>query len=184
MFHLKTKSIFDIDADAYTNTINCVGVMGAGIAKEFKTKYPDMFKEYQAECLLHGIKPGDCWTYKDGKKYLLNLAVKRDWREWSTKEWLDLSLKSFKLEVLERKIKSVAMPLLGGKNARRGPWGSVNGFTPPPDKDALKEWLTKEMTSFADNFGLEIYLCIPDDVTIITKEDKLKSIAKKFFDLK
>jgi len=185
-FQLKTCSIFDIKAEAYVNTINCVGVMGAGIAAEFKKRYPNMFKEYQAECLMHGIKPGDCWTFQDteSKAFLLNLAVKRDWREWTTKEWLELSLKSFKLEVLERKIKSISMPLLGGKNGRRGPWGVVNGFTPPPNHDELKEWLIKEMTKFANNFNLEIYLCIPDDVPIITKSDKLKATAKQFFNIK
>jgi O-acetyl-ADP-ribose deacetylase (regulator of RNase III) len=88
-FQLKTCSVFDIKAEAYVNTVNVVGVMGAGIAAEFKKRYPNMFKEYQTECLMHGIKPGDCWTFKDESGViLLNLAVKRDWREWATKEWL------------------------------------------------------------------------------------------------
>jgi hypothetical protein len=159
--------------------------MGAGIAKEFKTKYSEMYKEYQAECLLHGIKPGDCWTYQNADGiYLLNLAVKRDWREWATKEWIELSLKSFKLEVLERQIKSVAMPLIGGKNARRGPWGQISGLTPPPTRDELKAWLVKEMTKFADTFNLDVYLCIPDEKPVETREDRIKIMAKEFFNLK
>lgn len=184
-FQLKACSIFDVPVEAYVNTINTVGVMGAGIAKEFKTKYPEMFKEYQAECLLHGIAPGDCWTYKNADGiYLLNLAVKRDWREWATKEWIELSLKSFKLEVLERQIKSVSMPLIGGKNGRRGPWGTVNGFTPPPMRDEIKEWLVKEMTKFADTFKLDVYLCIPEEKVVETKEDKIRIMAKEFFNIK
>jgi len=159
--------------------------MGAGIAKEFKTKYPEMYKEYQAECLMHGIKPGDCWTYKDASgAYLLNLAVKRHWKEWGTKDWIEQSFKSFKLEVLEHKIQSVAIPLIGGKNARRGPWGMVNGFTPPPLRDDLKAWLTRELTKFADTFEIDVYLCIPDETPVVTKEDRIKLMAKEFFNLK
>jgi len=185
-FQLKTCSIFDIkDVDAYTNTINCVGIMGAGIAAEFKKRYPTMFKEYQEECLIHGIKPGDCWVYSDVSGVdLLNLAVKRDWREWATREWLEQSLKSFKLEVLERRIKSVALPLLGGKNGRRGPWGSVKDFTPPPQPEELKTWLVKELTKFSETFDLEIYLCIPDDKPVETQSDRIKIAAKQFFNLK
>ena len=181
---LKNCSIFDVKVEAYANTVNVVGVMGAGIAAEFKKRYPEMFKEYQTECLMHSINPGDCWVYKDKDAYLLNLAVKRDWREWATKEWIEQSFKSFKLEVLEHKIKSVALPVIGGKNARRGPWGQISGFTPPPNKDELKQWLEKELTKFADNFDLEIYLCTPDETPIVTQSDRIKTMAKQFFNLK
>jgi len=144
-----------------------------------------MFKEYQTECLMHGIKPGDCWVYKDASGIdLLNLAVKRDWREWATREWIEQSLKSFKLEVLERKIKSVALPLIGGKNGRRGPWGAVKDFTPPPSRDEIKTWLVKELTKFAETFDLEIYLCIPEDKPVETQSDRIKIAAREFFNLK
>jgi hypothetical protein len=183
-FQLKTCSIFDIEAEAYVNTINTSGAMGAGIALEFKKRYPEMFESYKEACLLKEINPGDCWTYKQGNSYLLNLAVKRNWKEWATQEWIEQSLKSFKLEVLERNIKNVAMPLLGGKNGRRGPWGPVQGFTQPLMPDELKKWLVKEMTKFSENFDLEITLCIPDGKPIISPSDKIKELANQFFSLK
>lgn len=183
-FQIKNCSVFDVDVEAYCNTINVVGVMGAGIAAVFKTRYPEMFKAYQDECAVYGIKPGDCWTYKDttSGKYLLNLAVKRDWREWATQDWISQSVKSLKLEILERDIKSIALPVLGGKNGRRGPKGPVAGMAQPLEREQMKEWLTSELTRFANRFSLDVYLCVPDETPTPTK--RLKIVSSEFFNLK
>lgn len=159
------KSIFDVPADAYTNTINCVGVMGAGIALEFKKRYPKMFEHYRKQCSTHAIRPGDCYSYYDDEHniYLLGLAVKDDWRHWSTLEWMESSIKSLKLVVLENDIKSVNIPLVGGKNGRRGPYGKVNGFTAPPEREEIKALLEKDLKAFAEKFAVDINLCIPDE---------------------
>jgi hypothetical protein len=170
-FIISYKSIFDTPADAYVNTINCVGVMGAGIALEFKKRYPKMFEDYKEKCSKHGIRPGDCYTYFDLEHhvYLLGLAVKDDWKYWSTLEWIDASIKSLKLAILENDIKSVNMPLLGGKNGRRGPYGKVIGFTPPPERTELKCLIEAELKPFAEKFGVAIQLCIPDEAPVKPK---------------
>jgi hypothetical protein len=164
-FTISFKSIFDTPADAYVNTINCVGVMGAGIALEFKNRYPKMFDHYKELCLKHAIRPGDCYTYFDQEHqiYLLGLAVKDDWKHWSTLEWIESSIKSFKLAILENDIKSVNMPLLGGKNGRRGPYGKVFGFTTPPNRIEIKQLIETELKPFAEKFGIDIQLCLPDE---------------------
>jgi hypothetical protein len=159
------KSIFDVPADAYVNTVNCVGVMGAGIALEFKKRYPKMFEHYRAQCSTHAIRPGDCYCYYDDEHgiYLLGMAVKDDWRHWSTLEWMESSVKSLKLVLLENDIKSVNIPLIGGKNGKRGPYGKVLGFTPPPEREDIKKLLEKDLKPFADKFQIDINLCIPDE---------------------
>lgn len=164
-FKISYKSIFDTPADAYVNTINTIGVMGAGIALEFKKRYPKMYEHYKEQCSKNIIKPGDCYLYHtDDYAYILGMAVKQDWRHWSTLEWIESSIKSLKLAILENDIKSVNMPLPGGKNGRRGPYGKVEGFTPPPDsRDELKLLIEKELSPFAEKFGVEIQLCLPDD---------------------
>lgn len=164
-FNIVHKSIFDIPADAYVNTVNCVGVMGAGIALEFKNKYPKMFDYYKIACDQHYIKPGDCHHYFDSDHdvWILNLVVKDDWRYWSTLEWIESSIKSLKLFLLENDIKSVNMPLPGGKNGRRGPYGKVVGFTPPPEREELKKLVIDSLTPFALKFGIDINLCLPDE---------------------
>jgi len=166
-FKVVYKSVFDLTADAYVNTINCVGVMGAGIALEFKNRYPKMFNDYKDKCEKHLIRPGDCYVWHTDDTtdyhYVLGLAVKDDWRHWSTLEWLESSIKSLKLVILENDITSVNLPLPGGKNGRRGPFGKVTGFTPVPERDEIKLILTKELLPFADKFGVDITLCLPDE---------------------
>lgn len=163
-FQILKQSIFDSPANAYVNTINCVGAMGAGIALEFKKRYPTMFEDYKQQCQKHAIRPGDCYIYydADNKNYLLGLVVKDDWRHWSTLEWIESSIKSLKLVILENDIKVVNMPLPGGKNGRRGPYGKMVGFTEPPGRDELKEVITNHFMKFAEKFHIDINLCIPD----------------------
>jgi len=164
-FNVVYKSLFDVNAEALVNSINCVGTMGCGVALEFKKRYPKMFEDYKIKCKENKIKPGDCDVYMDKqtKIYILNLAVKNDWRYWSTKNWIEMSLKSLKLVLLENDIKSVNMPLVGGKNGRRGPYGKVLGFTPPPEREEIKKLLEKDLKDFAEKFHIDINLCIPDE---------------------
>ncbi len=166
-FKISYKSVFDSEVDAYCNTINTVGVMGAGIALEFKNRYPKMFQDYKEQCSKHLIRPGDCYIWHtndtNDSHYVLGLAVKNDWRRWSTLEWLESSIKSLKLAILENDIKSVNLPLPGGKNGRRGPFGKVLGFSPVPERDEIKIIVTKELSPFADKFGIDITLCLPDE---------------------
>lgn len=180
-FKIENKSVFDGKVDAYVNTINVVGVMGAGIALEFKNRYPEMFRDYKFKCGKHWIKPGDCYVYfhEPQQIHLLGLAVKNDWRHWSTLEWIEGCLKSFKLVILENDIKSINMPLLGGKNGRRGPFGKVAGMTPPPENKNLTELIANQLSPFSDKFDIEISLCIPDETT----PKKIDPPKEDFFEL-
>jgi hypothetical protein len=139
--------------------------MGAGIALEFKKRYPKMFEHYKEQCSKHLIRPGDCYVYfdNDHRIYILGLAVKDDWRYWGTLEWITSSIKSLKLALLENEIKSVNMPLPGGKNGRRGPYGKVEGFTPTPNREELKKLVEDELKPFAEKFQITINLCLPDE---------------------
>ena len=76
---------------------------------------------------------------------------------------MESSIKSLKLVILENDIKSVNIPLIGGKNGRRGPYGKVIGFTPPPEREEIKRILETELKPFAEKFKVEITLCLPDE---------------------
>lgn len=164
-FTIVYKSLFDIPADAFINSINCKGIMGAGIALEFKKRYPKMFEDYKTKCLKNLIRPGDCYLYFDDEHdiYLLGLAVKDDWKYWSCKEWVEMCLKSMKLVILENDIKSVNIPLIGGSNGRRGPNGKIIGMTLPLCGEELKEMIKYNLESFSNKFDIQINLCIPDE---------------------
>ena len=167
-FTIVNQSVFDSPADAFVNTINVVGAMGAGIALEFKKRYPKMYDDYKIKCQKKLIRPGDCyiWHTEDTNDYhfVLGLAVKNDWRYWATLEWLESSIKSMKLVILENDIKSVNMPLPCAMNGRRGPYGKVVGMTPPPGKEEIKEIIKNNLENFSYKFCVDIKLCIPGEI--------------------
>ena len=119
---IRGETIFDSNAQTLVNTINCVGVMGKGIALEFKNRYPAMFDKYKSFCDKGVFKPGVLWIYKaeDGT-WVLNFPTKIDWRNPSKIEYIEEGLKKF-VEIWEEKgIKSIAFPLLGCSNGGLDP---------------------------------------------------------------
>lgn len=117
MVKIEYGSIFDSNAQTLVNTINCVGVMGKGLALEFKNRYPAMFDKYKSFCNKGVFKPGVLWIYKaeDGK-WILNFPTKVDWKNPSELSYIEEGLKKFVEIWKEKGIKSIAFPLLGCKN--------------------------------------------------------------------
>jgi O-acetyl-ADP-ribose deacetylase (regulator of RNase III) len=109
-------NIFNSKAMALVNTVNCVGAMGKGIALEFKMRFPDMFKEYQKVCFHKEIKPGQILSYKKSLPWILNFAIKDDWKYPSKIEWIEETLIRFKNSYKDLGIKSVAFPWMGAMN--------------------------------------------------------------------
>lgn len=96
------------------NPVNCVGVMGRGLALRFKKAYPDMFLKYKSICDRHLLKPGMLWIYNalHGKKVLC-FPTKDNWRYPSRPEWIENGLKKFVFTYKDKGITSAAFPLLG-----------------------------------------------------------------------
>ena len=116
------KTIFDSNAQTLVNTINCVGVMGKGLALEFKNKYPAMFDKYKSFCDKGVFKPGVLWIYKaeDGK-WILNFPTKVDWKNPSEMSYIEAGLQKFVEIWKEKNITSIAFPLLGCSNGGLNP---------------------------------------------------------------
>lgn len=116
-------NLFNSECQTLVNTVNCCGVMGAGIAKQFKQLYPDMFNEYKLACkhkeLLYG---GDLWiwNYIDLYKHkkILCFATKERWEYPSKIEWIERGLLNFINNYQKWKIKSIAWPKLGCNNGK------------------------------------------------------------------
>ncbi len=107
-------NIFTSNCQTLVNTINCVGVMGAGIALEFKFRYPQMFYKYFELCQQNMIKIGTLWIYKvDSHKMVLNFPTKQDWKYPSKIEYLEKGLEKFIETYKEKGITSIAFPVLG-----------------------------------------------------------------------
>lgn len=75
MIEFVEGDFFDFDADIRINTVNCVGVMGAGVALLFKNKYPKMYKEYVRQCKNNEISPGNPTVWKEGDMFSISLEI-------------------------------------------------------------------------------------------------------------
>lgn len=121
MIEYTTGNLLDADADALVNTVNCVGVMGKGIALQFKQAYPAMFKAYRKAALAGEVQPGVLHvvsvTGAAGREQLVvNFPTKRHWREKSRLEDVDAGLVTLRALIGERHLASIALPPLGAGN--------------------------------------------------------------------
>ncbi len=105
--------IFASDCQTLVNPVNCAGIMGAGLALDFKRRFPEMFVEYHSLCRRGGFDIGILWIYRTGDRWILNFPTKRHWREASHEDHLHAGLKAFLGSYLAEGIVSVAFPLLG-----------------------------------------------------------------------
>ena len=113
---LRIGDIFKADADAIVNTVNCVGIMGRGIALQFKNAYPANFKAYKVACDAEQVQPGRMFVFETGKftpRFIINFPTKRHWKGKSRIEDIESGLIALGEEIASRGIKSVAIPPLG-----------------------------------------------------------------------
>ena len=118
---IKTGNIFTSECQTLVNTVNCDGVMGAGIALEFKLRLPDMFEQYVEHCKRKRIGIGKLWLYKPPpdvreQRWVLNFPTKLHWKNPSRIEYLEAGLEKFVTTYQDRGIESVAFPILGSAN--------------------------------------------------------------------
>lgn len=117
MIEFRTGDILTADAEAIVNTVNCVGIMGRGIALQFKNAFPANFKAYEAACAREEVRPGKMFVFKTGTftnpKYIINFPTKRHWRGKSRIEDIESGLKALVEEIRARGIRSIAIPPLG-----------------------------------------------------------------------
>jgi O-acetyl-ADP-ribose deacetylase (regulator of RNase III) len=112
-----TGDILKADVEALVNTVNCVGVMGRGVALQFKNRFPANFKAYKAACDRGEVQPGRMMVYDLGQlnspRYIVNFPTKRHWKGKSRIEDIESGLVALKAEIESRGIESIALPPLG-----------------------------------------------------------------------
>ena len=117
MIEFTSGDILKCEADALVNTVNCVGVMGRGIALQFKNMYPDNFKAYAAACQREAVQPGHMFVYETGQltppRFIVNFPTKRHWRGKSRIEDIDAGLSDLVKVIRNKDIRSIAIPPLG-----------------------------------------------------------------------
>ena len=164
-------NIFNTTAQTIVNTVNCVGVMGKGIALVFKLRYPSMFEQYQKYCKQNLIAVGKLWIYKGEptNPWVLNFPTKTHWKLPSEYEYIEKGLQKFVDTYKEKGITSIAFPLLGANN------GGL-------DKDKIMETMLHYLSKC--DIPIEIYQydsMAPDDLfeTFKNKWNEISTIDKK-----
>jgi O-acetyl-ADP-ribose deacetylase (regulator of RNase III) len=109
-------SLFLSPAHVLVNTVNTVGVMGKGIAKDFKFFFPEMFREYQNRCEDGSLDIGELFLFRTDTKWILNFPTKKHWRHPSKPEYIEAGLKKFVGGYARNGITSIAFPRLGCGN--------------------------------------------------------------------
>jgi len=118
------QDIFQSKADAIVNTVNCIGVMGAGLAKEFKKRYPEMYREYRKKYENNELKIGKLHVFRTIDKLIINFPTKIHWKDNSKLEWIEAGLKYFITNYKKWNITSVAFPQLGTSHGKLN-WNDV-----------------------------------------------------------
>jgi O-acetyl-ADP-ribose deacetylase (regulator of RNase III) len=117
MVKITRGDILSAHAEALVNTVNCVGVMGRGVALQFKRAFPDNFKEYEKACERGEIRPGSMFVVENteltGPRFIINFPTKRDWKNKSRIEDIESGLAALVDVIRSRGIRSIALPPLG-----------------------------------------------------------------------
>ncbi len=145
MIHTKSGDILAANAEAIVNTVNCVGVMGKGIALQFKMKYPENYKVYKKTCDQGRMIVGKVLVFEQNAsaypRYIINFPTKRHWKGKSVISDISKGLDSLVTEIKRLKIKSIAIPALGSGLGGLD-WSQVksiiiDAFSQLPDVDVL-----------------------------------------------
>ncbi len=106
--------IFESSCEVLTCPVNTFGLMGAGLAKAFRLKFPDVYETYRTLCLQKSLEPGaPALMLRDSPPSVLLWPTKRDWRFPSRLEWIESAIPTILGLVKEGKIASLAVPAVG-----------------------------------------------------------------------
>jgi len=145
MIEFQKGDILQADVEALVNTVNCVGIMGRGIALQFRKEFPENYEEYRRVCDRGELRPGKMFVFRlnqlQNPRYVINFPTKRHWKGKSRIEDIEAGLEALVEEIRGRGIKSVAVPPLGcGLGGLR--WSQVRAmieeaFSHLPDIEVL-----------------------------------------------
>jgi len=163
MIQYITGNLLESKAQALVNTVNTVGVMGKGIALQFKNNYPNNYKNYVKICKEKSLQIGQLLVFEEenlmsGKKIIVNFPTKTDWRKPSELQYIELGLNELTKFINNSKIKSIAIPPLGAGN------GGLNWLNV---KQLIEQYL--------NDLNCEIFVYQPNyEVAEVLKNEKVK----------
>jgi len=116
MLIYRRTSILESSAQTLVNTVNCVGVMGKGLAQAFRAREPQMYETYKRICDDGLLSPGRLWLWRGSNGWVLNFPTKKHWHNPSKLEWIEDGLAKFVTAYEEQGIREISFPRLGCGN--------------------------------------------------------------------
>ena len=117
MIEKATGNLLHADVEALVNAVNCIGIMGRGIALQFKNEFPANFAAYRNACKRSEVRPGRMFIFDLNRitnpRFVINFPTKRHWKENSRMEDIQAGLTDLAVHVANMEIRSIAIPPLG-----------------------------------------------------------------------
>ena len=116
MINFTRGDIFAQPAEAIVNPVNCVGVMGRGLALQFKRRHPDAFLAHRHACAQGRVRPGRVFVFDtgcDGPRWIVHFPTKRHWRDRSVIGDIEAGLRDLAATIARQGIRSIAIPPIG-----------------------------------------------------------------------
>lgn len=155
MIAFRKGNMFESQAVALVNTVNCVGIMGKGIAHQFARAFPAMAAAYTKDCKAGLVKLGHVRAYEENGRLIVNFPTKDHWRSNSNLEDIETGLRSLREFLVQRRIRAVAVPPLGCGNGGLS-WSDVRPLVERElDVEALKH-VTIEVYEPAGDFASRV----------------------------
>lgn len=150
-------SVFNSNTQAIVNTVNCVGVMGAGIALEFSLRFPEMYVDYKTKCENGEIQIGKIDYFQlSPSQIICNFPTKKDFKYKSNLVWIEEGLKNFCSTYKSNNIKSVSFPKLGTSNGDLS-WKDVKFL----------------MEKYLSELDIDIVICLDEEIEADGKEKEM-----------
>lgn len=164
MIHYYDGTVFNTPAKTLVNTVNCFGVMGAGIALEFKLRYPEMYEDYVIKCEQKEMKIGrpKLFKYSEGL-WIMNFPTKNHWKNPSKMAYIEEGLKYFVENYKKANIDSIAFPKLGTNNGGLN-WAEVKAL----------------MEKYLNALDIDIYICLDEKKEAEGIEEKMVNKLNEF----
>lgn len=173
MLTYRRTDLLESTAQTLVNTVNCVGVMGKGIAKEFKQHEPKMFDAYKRICDQKLLSPGKLWLWKGENFWTLNFPTKIHWRNPSKIEWIEQGLEKFVASYKALGITEISFPRLGCGNGGLD-WDEVKPI----------------MESYLKSLSIQVYIHdytvdvgLPEHMELVAKKLKAELAFEPSYDL-
>ena len=154
MIHYVKGNLLESDAEALVNTVNTVGVMGKGIALQFREAFPENYRIYRDACRHGELQVGKVLITEDsnlvyGHKKIVNFPTKTHWKMPSEYSYIEQGLVSLREEIVRRVIRSIAIPPLGSHN------GGLDWFR-----------VRKMIEAAMEGLDCDVYLYEPSEVIV------------------